>query len=335
MTQPQPLTTIWRGEVAESHHLGHIAISSATGLTFAWGDADATLLPRSSAKMIQALPLIESGAAEAAGLTSDQLALACASHKGAEIHTSRVSRWLETLGLDDTALRCGPQPPSEEAEAHRLIRARTSPCQWHNNCSGKHSGFLTLARHLRAGPEYIEIDHPVQMAVRAAFEDVTGTHDPAWSIDGCSAPNFACTVADFASALARFACAHADDARGRAMVTLREAMMTHPDLVAGEGRACTELMRAAKGRAALKTGAEGVYAAILPDLGLGIAIKAADGATRAAECTLAALLVRLGVLEGDDPAVVKRLDAPITNWAGRTTGRIAVDEVLGAALKSI
>jgi len=335
MSDPAPLTEIWRGEILESIHPGHIVVADASGPVFTWGDADLTMLPRSSAKMIQALPLIESGAAHAHGLSPAQLALACASHQGAAIHVGPVTDWLTTLGLDGAALACGPQPPGDEDEGHRLIRAHIAPTRVHNNCSGKHTGFLTLAHHLGAGPDYVEIEHPVQRAARQAFEEVTGAPSPTWAIDGCSAPNFACRLADFAGALAGFATARPGTSRSDAMIALREAMMSHPDLVAGEGKACTELMRAASGRAALKTGAEGVYAAILPDRGLGVAVKVADGATRAAECTIAAVLVALGVLDPDHPATRKRLNAPITNWAGLTTGRIGLAPELSAALKRL
>ena len=194
----------------------------------------------------------------------------------------------------------------------------------HNNCSGKHAGFLTLSRHLGAAddPDYVAPDHPVQRAVRATFEEVTGRPSPAMATDGCSAPNPSTPIAAMARGLARFATATDTDARGRAMVALREAMMAHPELVAGQGRACTELMRAAPGRIALKTGAEGVYAAILPEIGFGVAVKIVDGARRAAECAIAALAVGLGALSAQDPVVQKRLNPPIRNWDGVVTGEI-------------
>ena len=316
-----PMAELWRGGRLESVHAGHAAVVDATGaLVEAWGDPGAVIYPRSSCKMVQALPLIESGAAAAAGLTDRHLALACASHQGAAIHTGMVAEWLAAQGMAEPDLRCGAHWPDDRAAANALIRAGEKPCQVHNNCSGKHAGFLTLVRHLGAGPEYVEVDHPVQAAVRAAFEEVTGETSPGHGIDGCSAPNFACTVEGLARAMARFATARETDGRGRAMVRLRQAMMVHPELVAGEGRACTELMRAMDGRAAIKTGAEGVFVAIVPDRGLGIAVKIADGATRAAELAIAALLVRAGVLERDHPVTRKRLDAVLSNWRGIEVG---------------
>lgn len=316
-----PMVELWRGGRCESVHAGHAVVCDPQGTAVAaWGDPEAVIYPRSSCKMVQALPLVESGAG--AGLTAEQLALACASHQGAAAHVGRVAAWLADLGLGEADLRCGAHEPADRAERDRLIRAGEGPCQLHNNCSGKHAGFLTLARHLRAGPDYVDPGHPVQLAVRAAFEAVTGACSPGYGIDGCSAPNFATTLRGLARAMAAFAAAGSGDARGRAMRRLTEAMMAHPDLVAGEGRACTVLMRAAAGRAAVKTGAEGVFVAILPGQRLGVAVKIADGAARAAEAAIAALLVRLKVLEEGDPAVRRYLGAPILNWRGIATGEV-------------
>jgi L-asparaginase II len=325
MTAPALLTEIWRGPILESLHHGHAVICDAGGdIVEAWGDANAVVLPRSSAKMVQALPLVESGAADERGLGTEHLALACASHNGAAIHTTRVNRWLGDLGLDDDALRCGPQEPDDLPARDALIRAHEAPCQVHNNCSGKHAGFLTLCQHLGEGPDYVDPDHPVQQAARRAFEEVTGEDSPGFGIDGCSAPNFATSLHGMARAMARFANAkEGGDAREAAMVRLWQAMIAHPDLVAGEGRACTELMRACAEPVALKTGADGFFVAILPMRGLGVALNVADGATRASNCTIATLLVRLGVLDADHPATRRFMNAPIENRRGMEVGRIA------------
>jgi len=315
MTKPVPLTEIWRGPLAESVHHGHAVICDASGrIVESWGDPQAVVLPRSSAKMIQALPLVESGAADARGLTQTHLALACASHNGAAVHTGPVQAWLADLGLTDDDFRCGPQEPDDRAAREALIRADQSPCQVHNNCSGKHAGFLTLTGHLGANPEYVDPDHPVQRACLDAFEAVTGESSPGFGIDGCSAPNFATTLHGMARAMAWFASAkEGRGARQDAAVRLWQAMVAHPLLVAGEGRACTELMRACTEPVALKTGAEAFFVAIIPGRGLGVALKIVDGGTRAADCTIAALLVRLGVLEADHPATRRFMNAPVLN----------------------
>jgi L-asparaginase II len=314
------LVEVLRGGHVESVHSGHVAVCDASGgLRLSLGDPEAVIFPRSSCKMIQALPLVESGAADAFG--PRQLALACASHQGAPLHVAEVSQWLADLGLGDSDLRCGPEPSRDRDLRNAMIRAGEAPCQIHNNCSGKHTGFLTLARHLGAGPEYVDLDHPVQRAVHAAFVDVTGEASPGYGIDGCSAPNFLTTVAGLARAMAAFATAGDGDARGRAMLRLRQAMVAHPDLVAGEGRACTDLMRAMDG-VAVKTGAEGVFVAMLPAQGLGIALKVADGATRAAEATIAALLVHLGALDPAHPAARALLHQTLRNRRGLAVGEV-------------
>lgn len=319
MTQAAPFAEIWRGKFLESVHSGHAVICDDTGqIVESWGDPTQVVLPRSSSKMIQAMPLINSGAADKFGLSTEQLALACASHEGAAIHSERVGAWMETLGLGDDDFRCGPQDPRDKDAHEALIRAHQTPCRIHNNCSGKHAGFLTLTRHLGAGPDYVDPAHPVQKASLEAFETVTQETSPGYGIDGCSAPNFASTLHGMARAMAHFASAPEGSAEAR----LHQAMRLHPELVAGEGRACTELMRAMDGKVALKTGAEGYYIAILPEQKLGIALKSACGTTRAAECAIAALLVRLGVLDANHPATLKRMNAPIRNFADIVTGML-------------
>lgn len=324
MTKPVPMAEVWRGSLLESLHLGHAVICNAQGqIVRSWGDPDAVIYPRSSAKMIQALPLMSSGAAAKYGLTSEQLALACASHNGAHIHTDRVNSWLGQLGLADSDFRCGPQEPADIPARNELIKTDQSPCQVHNNCSGKHAGFLTLAQHLGAGPEYVEVDHPVQQACLAAFEEVTGLDSPGYGIDGCSAPNFATSVHGLARAMGWFASAHTRaDRASEGAAQLVAAMAKHPELVAGETRACTNLMRAMGGRVSIKTGAEAVFVAILPEQQLGVALKIVDGATRASECAIAAILVGLGVLEADHPETRKYMIAPLLNRRGIDCGAI-------------
>lgn len=319
-----PMAEIWRADLLESLHLGHGVVCDDSGqIVRAWGDPGTLIYPRSSCKMVQALPLVTSGAAAKYGLGSEHLALACASHNGAAIHTDRVQAWLDMLGLGDDDLRCGPQLPADIDARNGLIRAHDSPCQIHNNCSGKHAGFLTLAQHMGAGPEYVEIDHPVQQAALEAFEETTGLTSPGYGIDGCSAPNFQTTLHGLARSMAWFASAgDRSDRQSVAAAQLVSAMAQHPDLVAGEGRACTALMRAMGGRVVVKTGAEAVFIAILPEQKLGVAVKIVDGTTRASECAITAILCGLGVLDADDPAARLFANAPIRNRRGIEVGSI-------------
>ena len=325
------LAEVWRGEILECVHRGTAVVATAAGeVVEAWGDPARVILPRSSFKMIQALPLVESGAADAAGLSSKHLALACASHKGAAVHTRLAASWLAGIGLAEHDLRCGAHTPGDPEAAHALYAAGTAPGQFHNNCSGKHCGFLTMNRHLRGGPEYLELDHPLQQTVRMTVEEVTGEAVSGHAIDGCSAPNFAVSLKGLATAMARFATAGVSftGARAGAARRLVEAMATHPVLVGGEGRATTDLIRACAGRAVVKTGAEGVYIAILPRRGLGIALKIDDGNARGSEAAIAALLARHGALEREAPAYAALADAPILNCRGFAHGHLRAAQTL-------
>ena len=326
MTDAAKLVELIRGDLNESTHRGHLVVCDAGGdIIKAWGDPNAIIYPRSACKMLQALPLVESGAAKAAGLQSRHLALACASHQGAAMHTDLATEWLTGLGLSDDDLRCGPQVPSDKTARAMLRENFGQPCQIHNNCSGKHTGFLTLNKHLGGGAEYIDINHPVQKTIRAAHAEMMGAEPAFWGIDGCSAPNFSCEIGQFAHAMAKMAKpAQLGKTREAAARTLISAMIKHPLLVAGETRACSEFMIAAKGKAALKTGAEGVFAAILPEHGIGVALKIEDGNSRASEAAMAAILVRLGVLDAADPIVQKRLFRPELNRRKIAAARISV-----------
>ena len=315
---------VWRGDFLECVHRGRAVVCDSRGeVLAAWGDVDAVILPRSSVKMLQALPLVESGAAERFGLRSEHFALACGSHQGAAIHTDLVSSWLEDLALGESDLLCGAQFPREKQARIEVVMSGRQQDKRHNNCSGKHCGFLSLSKHLGGDADYVDVSHPVQKTVLQAFEDMTGETSPGHGIDGCSAPNYACSLKGIATAMARMANPSAfGETRHAAAVALVNAMKKHPELVAGNGRACTELMRAMPGRTVVKFGAEGVYTAILPERGLGVAVKIEDGATRAAECAIAAMLVRLSAADAAHPLVKNRLQPTIQTLAGAKVGEI-------------
>lgn len=322
------MVELWRNGLLESTHRGHAVICDDTGAVVeSWGDPERIIFPRSSCKMLQALPLLESGAADAVGLTDAHIALSCASHQGAALHVNMAKRWLADLGLAEPDLRCGSHEPYDREERDRLIIGHEGPCQLHNNCSGKHSGFLTVTQHLKAGPEYVELDHPLQRAIKSATEEVTGETSAGYGIDGCSAPNFAMSVTALARGMAAFASGRdTGSVRERAMHRLTHSMAAHPELVAGQGRACTELMRAMGGRVAIKTGAEAVFVAIIPEKKLGVALKIEDGNARASEAALVAILTRLGVLDAADPMAQKRLPAPQINCRGTRTGELRLSQ---------
>jgi L-asparaginase II len=308
------LVEITRGKLIESVHRGAVAIADAEGtIRFARGDVLTPICPRSALKPLQALPLIETGAADAFALTDTEIALACSSHTGEAMHVAAVAAWLKRIdcGVDDLA--CGPQVPRDEPTWLEMAKRGERPSRLHNNCSGKHAGFLTLARHIKAGiAGYEHIEHPVQEAVEATLKRLTGMTELPWLVDGCAAVNFCLPLANFARALAKMA---GGLTPGAARIVA--AMIAHPDAVAGTGQACTELMRACGGKAAVKLGAEGVYAAIIPELGLGVALKIDDGAGRAAETAIATLLTGLKVADGRAADYVR---APILNTRGTKVG---------------
>lgn len=319
------LVELVRGERVESRHRGAVAVCDAAGaVAAAWGDVERPVFPRSAVKPLQALPLVETGAADAFGLGAAEIALACGSHSGEPRHVELARRWLARLGLDEAALACGAHPPLDAAAAEALIRQRRAPTPLHNNCSGKHLGFLTTARHLGepvAG--YLEPGHPVQRRVTAALAGMTG-HDPAatgWAVDGCGIPTHALPLRAIARGMARLGAPHGlAPARRAAAARIRAAMAVHPELVAGRGRLDTAVMRAAP-EVLVKAGAEGVFTACLPALGLGVALKIADGAKRAAEVALLAVLERLGALDaGARAALADRFAPPLLNVAGRRVG---------------
>lgn len=319
MSDSIPMAEIWRGPFLESVHRGHAVICDRGGeIVEAWGDPYKIVLSRSASKMIQALPLIQSGVADKIGLSAAQLSLSCASHSSMPIHVNMVRAWLENLEMSDSDLKCGSHYPSDRKTEIEMIASGETPCAYHNNCSGKHAGFLTLTKHLDAGPDYVEADHPVQKAVLEQFERVTGETSPGFGIDGCSAPNFASSLHGMARAMAHFAASPEDSAEAR----LHQAIRAHPEYIAGEGQTDTDLVRAMDGQVVIKTGAEGFYTAILPQQKLGIALKIEDGTTRASECAIAAILVKLGVLDPELPAAMRVLNAPIPNRRGITTGYI-------------
>lgn len=324
------LVEVHRGPILESMHRGHAVVwRHGEGVIASWGDAEARILPRSSSKMIQALPLVESGAADAVGLTPEHLALACASHQSAMMHVDRVTRWLDDLDLSESDLRCGTQWPYDMAARDDLICSKCAPDQRHNTCSGKHTGFLTVNRHLGGGPEYLEIDHPLQRAISEAWDDVTDDANPDYAIDGCSAPNFVTRLDRMARAMAAFSAARPDGcARQAAMVRLRDAMMTHPELVSGEGRLTNDVVPATGHRIAMKSGAEGFFVAMFPEQQIGVALKIEDGSDRAKDSAITAILCGLGVLDPAHPAARAVLHGPFYSKLGIEAGHYRIADTL-------
>lgn len=316
------LVEVTRGAMVESRHAGSVAVVDAGGaVVLSCGEIGQPIYPRSAIKPIQALPLIESGAADAFGLGDVEIALACASHGGEPRHVAAVLAWLGRIGCTVDDLECGAHPPSHEPAAVALYRANGQVTQLHNNCSGKHTGFLTLARHMGWPTKgYSRADHRVQQTALQALQDLCGVDlgGGPRGVDGCGIPVVGVPIDRLALAMARIADpAGLAPARAAAVGRIRRAMTREAFYVAGTGRFCTRLMTALGDQVVAKTGAEGVYMAALPGRGLGICLKIHDGAARAASVALAAVLERLGV-EG----ARELRAAPVSNVAGLRVGEV-------------
>ncbi|MER9406005.1 asparaginase [Mesorhizobium caraganae] len=327
MTNPV-LVEVLRGAIVESAHRGAVAVFDGDGKPV-WeiGDTAKPVFPRSAVKAIQALPLVETGAADAYGFGDRELALACASHSGEPAHVELAQAMLAKAGLDKSALECGAHWPSSHDATIALARAGNSPNPLHNNCSGKHSGFLCTCVHAGIAHQgYVKAGHAFQEMVRDAMQAVTGAaHDANdRAIDGCSIPTYAVPLKSFALGFARMATGRGFGLeRAKAAKRLLSACMAEPFLVAGTGKADVALMQAAPGRIFVKTGAEGVYCAALPELGLGIALKCDDGAGRAAEVMIAAVLAKLlGADEALAANLLEQANPPIESRIGAKVGAL-------------
>jgi len=333
------LVEVTRGAIVESRHRGAIVVTDASGRRrAALGDVEAAVFPRSAVKALQALPLVESGAADRYRLGPAALALACASHGGEPRHVETAAAMLAACGRSAADLECGTHMPSSSVAERALIRAGHPAGPLHNNCSGKHAGFICLACHLGVDPKgYVAPDHPVQRAVTAALAEMTGVRLDAANraVDGCSIPTYAVPLDRLALAFARFITGEGlPPARAAAARRLAEAAMTEPWMVAGSGRFCTDAMTLLPRRLFVKTGAEGVFCAALPELGLGVALKCDDGATRAAETMMAAVIEALVPLaEKERTRFAPRLAPPVTSRKGAKVGEIRPVDGLVQALR--
>jgi len=310
---------VTRGHLVESRHRGSVAVVDTDGrVVLDLGRVDEPVLPRSAAKALQALPLVASGAADAAGLDDRALALTCSSHSGEPGHVDRVDAMLASVGRAEGDLACGASWPVGVEAARDLARSGHAPTAVHNTCSGKHAGFLVLAHALGAPVDgYTEPDHPVQVEVRAALAAATGGAPAEPVVDGCSAPTWPIPLRALARGFARFGTGVGlSTDHATAATRLRTAVAAEPWFVAGTGRFCTEVMTITGSRAFVKFGAEGVFTAALPALGLGVALKVDDGATRACEVVMATVLARLL----PDLDLTRFTHPPIRSWRGVEVG---------------
>jgi L-asparaginase II len=329
------LVELTRGLCRESVHTGAVAVARANGeLVAAVGEVEHPIFPRSAIKPLQALPLLETGAAERYGFGPREFAIACGSHSGRREHAATVANMLLMTGLDGSALGCGTQEPLDSSAGRELAVAGLAPTALNHNCSGKHAGMLATAVHKAETIEgYWLPEHPVQQRILDALEGVTGRRlgSELRGIDGCSAPNWAVPLISLATAFARFVTGEGlGRERQRACRQLVQACWAEPMLVAGPGRLDSMVLRALPGKVLIKSGAEGVHCGAFAALGLGFAVKIDDGGKRAADLVAASLVRRLyPEVEALGPQRVLR------NFRGLTVGEIRPSEALERFLASL
>jgi L-asparaginase II len=314
------LVEILRGGIVESRHRGAVSVYDGDGTEFlSIGDVALPVFPRSACKLIQALPFVESGAADAYGFGNKELSLACASHSGEPEHAALAEAMLMRAGQSVEALECGTHWPFDAPVAIKLAQSGGTPNACHNNCSGKHAGFICTAMHVGDDPTgYVTAAHPAQKRVRDAMAEVTGAAHAAEACgtDGCSIPTYAIPLYAQAYGFAKMATGQGlSPKRAKAAKRLMDACMAEPFYMAGTKRFCTEIIEASPGRVFAKIGAEGVYCAAIPELGFGIALKIDDGAFRGAELMVAAVIAHLArdIPEIAEPvgALARKVDS---NW---------------------
>lgn len=327
-----PLVATTRGypdsdAVIENLHWGSVAVVDTRGrLLWSAGDPDYPTFTRSALKPFQALPFILADGPARLGLTQDQVALLCASHSGEAMHLDGVRAILDKIGLDPGHLECGCAVPLHYEFTGQKPPADAVWTPLHHNCSGKHAGFLAWCRlHDVAPANYVDRGHPLQQAIRATLADTAGVaaHAMPTGLDGCSAPNYALPLSRLAHLYARLALGSGDPQLGAAMGILGQAMTARPDMVSGQERTDLHWMTAGGGDWVAKIGADAVQAIGIRSAGIGIAIKIADGNSRALHPAVYAVLDQLGLLDDARRTLLERYRRPaIKNARGAVAGDI-------------
>lgn len=313
-----------RGDVVESVHRASIAVVDARGqMVASFGDPSLVSFMRSSAKPMQAVPLIESGAADRFGFGEKELAIADGSHSAEPRHVELVESMLNAIGLGPDSLKCGRHAPMGKEAAVAVGEKFDSR---HHNCSGKHAGMLAVCVHKGWDiPSYQAPDHPLQQEILRVASQETGV--PAnkiqFAVDGCGVPTFAVSVHAAARVYARLVDPSAiQGPRRETLERIRDAMRKQPFFVAGTERLDTDLMVAAKGNLIVKAGAEAYFCAGLVKEKIGLAIKIEDGNMRAMPAAMVGTLKELGAADATFLAATKnQWDEPVKNVAGRVVGR--------------
>lgn len=331
MKPSNTIVRVYRGNITESIHRVHLAVVNTKGsLLHGAGDPQLLTFARSTAKLIQALPVIESGAVDHFGLGDAEIALCCASHNGEAEHVSAAQGILGKLGFHHEHLQCGAHEPYHAPTAQAMRERGEAPTTLHNNCSGKHSGMLALCAHLGASPDtYMSLQHPVQQLMLeavCAMSDIPKSQMEL-GIDGCGVPVFGMPISHLALAFARLGSPEAlSEARANACQRIVAAVRKYPQYLAGSDRFDTQLIEVTQGRIIGKMGAEGIFALTVPEKGLGLVLKIEDGNQRALYPAVVEALRQLDLLSAAEVNQLAAFHTPtVHNWQGTEVGIIRPD----------
>lgn len=331
-----PLQVHWtRGAMTESTHIVDAVVIDSKGLVRAqYGlGGEAKIYPRSAIKIFQALPLVLSGAADFFQLSSEHLALACASHFGEPQHTDIVHSWLKKISSDESQLVCAAHLPLGEKGQQFFWKNNDSLHRWHNNCSGKHCGLISslLFRQIDA-KNYQSYDHPIQIEIRHILSILSGEsmEQTAWAVDGCELPTYATSLRGLARMWSHLLQENLENSSlpndmSKSLTRLKLAMIQHPYLVGGAGSMCTDVISATSGNVLIKIGAEGVYAGMIERAGLAFALKVRDGHMRASKAALAYLVDQhSGFSEQEKLKLQSYLQPQVLTWGQNKVGQVNI-----------
>lgn len=334
MNSSEMILRVTRGPLTESIHHGHIvAIRWDGSLVHHLGNPELVTFVRSTAKLIQAIPVITSGAADHFHLNDAEIALCCASHNGERVHTDTALSILQKIGRVPEDLQCGAHAPYHKPTADAMGKKGIDPTALHNNCSGKHSAMLALAAHLGVSHEhYMEPEHPVQQLMLQAVSSMTGVAaaEIPLGVDGCGVPVFGLALSRLALAYARLGKPERLPAViAEASARIIRALRRCPEMLAGSDRFDTQLISVTKGRILGKMGAEGVFAVTVPDEGLALVLKVEDGAQRALYPVVTEALSQLCLLSAEENRALAAFHRPVLrNWKGTIIGELVPDFIL-------
>lgn len=322
---------VLRGSVVESVHQVMLVIADHRGLVTGFvGNADYLVYPRSSIKMLQAIPFLESGAATKFGLDEKMVALACSSHRGEKQHLAVLSQWMEKIEAKEDWLACGPEWPAHEGTKFEMIKKGLQPSPLLNNCSGKHLGMISTCLALGENPVgYHKWEHPVQVRIRKVMSEMSKISYERlnWGVDGCGIPTYALPLQNVAIAMAQLFAETATPVRKAVGQAIVEACKRHPQMVSGSDTFAAALAEKTRGRALLKSGAEGVYTGLMPEKGYAFALKVHDGAHRAAEVASAFAFRAMGAMTEAEYLEMKSFTMPeLKNTRGEKVGEIRIQK---------